>query len=772
VPPARPPLWRRLREAGGLGVALPIAALYVVVLLMDMLPLEPVPYRVGQYLPADVRARLTFEVASPKALVTEPGQDETTPASFKLDEDLVRQIGEDLEKLPETILGPPSPPPATQPATMPAEPAAMPTTAPAEGQIDRQAVIELLGPGGREEYQKAIQKLLADLRKLCILEGEEAKRQINRKARTIHLYGATAEPVVRSVTAIFSAVADSQIEQLSPDKLRRQLAVLVKNVTGPIAPRVLEYLEKVFIVDKKGLYLYDAEKTEKESIRLVAPPAAGKVYRRGEVLVPASRRQLIGGGEEVAALGPAELELLTLERDAYVRAERKAQPWRLWGRVAGRAAVLLAAVLALCAYVRRYDARLARDAWQAVKVSAVLAAMVALAKIAGSGREWNQHVVLLPVMMGAMVIAIAYDQRFALALGSFLALLVVLQTRASLPLMLVLLTGVVVSVIQLRQIRTRSKLIEVAAITAAATFAIVWAQGWIRGVPVRFTLVDGVWAAGAALLAGFLIQGLLPLVERLFGIATDMTLLEWCDASKPLLKTLAMQAPGTYNHCLQLGAMCESAAETIGARGLLARTGAYYHDIGKINKPEYFVENQSGASSKHAKLSPAMSLLIITGHVKDGLEMAREYNLPGVLHEFIATHHGTTLVQYFYQAAADQRKNGAQAAPDEMEFRYPGPKPRSKEAAILMLADASESSVRSMTDPTPGRIENQVHTMVNRRLMDSQLDECDLTLQEVHAIEGSLVRSLCGIYHARIAYPTPPGEKPAAAETPQPKPAQ
>ena len=225
-----------------------------------------------------------------------------------------------------------------------------------------------------------------------------------------------------------------------------------------------------------------------------------------------------------------------------------------------------------------------------------------------------------------------------------------------------------------------------------------------------------------------------------------------------------MEGPGTYNHSLQLGAMCEAAAEAIGARGLLARVGAYYHDIGKINKPAYFIENQDGMASKHAKLSPAMSLLIIIGHVKDGIEMAREYGVPKVLHEFIATHHGTTLVQYFYEAATQQRKSDTDRAPDEMEFRYPGPKPQSKESAILMLADAAESSVRSMSEPTPGRIENQVHTMVSRRLMDGQLDECELTLREVHQIEASLIKSLCSMYHARIAYPTPAGQKPSAGE--------
>ena len=271
-------------------------------------------------------------------------------------------------------------------------------------------------------------------------------------------------------------------------------------------------------------------------------------------------------------------------------------------------------------------------------------------------------------------------------------------------------------------------------------------------------------AAAFTLLVGFVVQGTLPLAERLFRVATSLSLLEWCDANKPLMKRVAMMAPGSYNHSLQLGSMCEAAAETVGANGLLARVGAYYHDVGKTNKPGYFVENQDGAASKHAKLSPAMSLLIIIGHVKDGLELAREYGLPAVLHEFIATHHGTTLVEYFYHAATQQRKGHTDRAPDEVEFRYAGPRPASKEAGILMLADVAESSVRAMTDPTPGGIENQVHAVVARRLSDGQLDECDLTLKQVHQIETSLIKSLRSVYHGRITYPSQTSRKPSEAD--------
>jgi hypothetical protein len=197
----------------------------------------------------------------------------------------------------------------------------------------------------------------------------------------------------------------------------------------------------------------------------------------------------------------------------------------------------------------------------------------------------------------------------------------------------------------------------------------------------------------------------------------------------------------------------------------LCRVGAYYHDIGKINKPEYFVENEMGSKSRHKELSPAMSQLIIVGHVKDGIEMAKEYKLPAVIRQFIETHHGKTLVEYFYNEAR-KKANGTQAQPSESEFRYAGPRPRTKEAAIVMLADASEGAVRSLAEVTPTRIEAVIHNMAMKRLQDGQFDECDISLRELSLVEASMTKTLSAHYHGRIAYPVRLDEtstQPAAA---------
>ena len=255
---------------------------------------------------------------------------------------------------------------------------------------------------------------------------------------------------------------------------------------------------------------------------------------------------------------------------------------------------------------------------------------------------------------------------------------------------------------------------------------------------------------------------ILPWVERLFDITTGMTLIELRDPKQPLLRELQQRAPGTYNHSLNVASIAEQAADSIGARALLTYVGALYHDIGKMNKPEYFVENQSGGPNKHDKLSPAMSLLVIVGHVKDGLELAREFGLPRSIQHFIEAHHGTTLVEYFYERARKRAREQMEAEgapaeapePQEIEYRYPGPRPQTKEVAILMLADSVESATRTMADPTPSRIDALVRSLANKRLMDGQFDECDLTLRELETISESISKSVASIYHGRIVYPS------------------
>ncbi|WP_158508763.1 HD family phosphohydrolase [Thermosulfidibacter takaii] len=239
----------------------------------------------------------------------------------------------------------------------------------------------------------------------------------------------------------------------------------------------------------------------------------------------------------------------------------------------------------------------------------------------------------------------------------------------------------------------------------------------------------------------------LPLFERFFGVVTDLTLLELANLDHPLLRALLEKAPGTYNHSMYVGILAESAANAVGANPILAKVGGYFHDIGKLKNPKYFVENTMGLSM-HTKLSPNMSRLIIISHVKDGVELGLKYKLPKCVIDIIEQHHGTSLISYFYHKA---KKMGEDV--DESLYRYPGPKPRSKEAAIVMLADCVEAAVRSLDEPTPSKIKNLVSSIINNIFMDGQLDECDLTFKDVRAIQEVFVKMLISLYHKRVKYP-------------------
>ena len=408
-------------------------------------------------------------------------------------------------------------------------------------------------------------------------------------------------------------------------------------------------------------------------------------------------------------------------------------------------------------YIYNYQGRIIKNHTRVFALVGLFTLLLAAAKFSAlliNHTSW----VTGTTVTAAIILAITYNQRFAMGMSIFYCLLACFAAGpvTDIKLFLIMAAGAATCCFFLREIRTRMKLLEVATLAAVIVFVTSLALDFLdpKPRPVEFLRNAG-YHATATLLVGLVIQSLLPLMEKVFRITTSMTLLDYSDANQPLLKRLAMEAPGTFSHSLLIGSVAEAAAEAIGRNGLLCRVGAYYHDVGKINKPGYFVENEMGVGSWHKELSPAMSQLIIVGHVKDGIEMAREYGLPVVLRQFIETHHGTTLVEYFYNQAR-KKQDEKSASPSESEFRYPGPKPRTKEAAIVMLADTIESAVRSLTEATPMRIETVVHNMAMKRLQDGQFDECELSLRELSRIEESISKTLAAHYHGRAAYPKPP----------------
>ncbi len=739
---AGPSLRQRFRAAGGVQAVLLAAAFYAVVLVLDLWPGQPLPYRLGQYMPQDVHARVAFGVLSEKlrdAAIQRARA--SAPAVFGLDPSVVEDAVAALRKLPR------------QAADANGNVAALPQEVRTRFGLTRPDQLAAWrnyqeDPNAAKAFRQWLEELAPRMARTHVVDLKDPRVRVRPE---------------RAVLRGSDAAAEKEGSDLL-DLRDRAVADEAARLAGPLpeAPRANATAWLTHVLRSRPVYRYDDAESRiradaaEQAVRLQPPREVHIEYAVDQRLV---RRTQAGS----TGLSSEDLAVLQAERAALEEAPSRQGPGK-WVGPLGRAGIDLLVVALLSLYVWDRRRQLRNGASRTIGLAVLLAAKAAAAKILLYSAALNPSVAVMPVLMASVMLAIAVERQFALALAAASVLLTVLVLRADLGMLLILSAGAVSAVLQLDEIRTRTRLIRVAGVSAAAVMGAVWVVALADGVPWRFALGDSLWAAGPAALVGFVTLGVLPLIERGFHVATSLTLLECCDASRPLMRRLALEAPGTYNHSLQLGAMCETAAETIGANGLLARAGAYYHDIGKINKPEYFVENQAGTFSPHEKLSPAMSLLILIGHVKDGLEMAREYGLPKVLHEFIVAHHGTTLVQYFYKAATERRRSDVDRAPDEVEFRYPGPKPRHKEPAILMLADASESSVRAMGDPTPGRIENQVHAMVTRRLMDGQLDECDLTLRQVHQIEESLIKTLCGMYHTRVSYPTPSGQKPSAAE--------
>ncbi len=446
---------------------------------------------------------------------------------------------------------------------------------------------------------------------------------------------------------------------------------------------------------------------------------------------------------------PEKLKQLELEYQADLAARTTTQ------RI-GRSAAVLGMFVALYTlsgfYLYLRERRVLEELLRLVTLLGLFVLTVTLATII-SWYAWGADVI--PLLLFAMIVSVAYKQEMALLLSACVVLVDVVSLGHSLPQALVWSATLAGAILVLDQVRTRSKLVLVGFTAAAVGFFTTLGVGTLYGQDPVVLLQNGVLVALWCIIAGSLMTVLLPIVERVFGVQTDLSLIELGDPAHALLQELIRRAPGTYNHSITVASLAEAAAEAIGARGLLVRVGAYFHDIGKMLKPQYFVENQSKGENRHDTLVPAMSTLVIIAHVKDGADLARQNHLPESIVDFIQQHHGTTLVEYFYRQANQKKavEDPDGGALDETSFRYPGPKPQSREAGVLMVADAVESASRVLKEPTPSRIENLVEEICMKRLLDGQFDESGLTLEEVRKIGESLVKSLTAVYHGRVKYP-------------------
>jgi putative nucleotidyltransferase with HDIG domain len=392
-------------------------------------------------------------------------------------------------------------------------------------------------------------------------------------------------------------------------------------------------------------------------------------------------------------------------------------------------------------------------------VSVILAFIILLYGIVIRA-PWSLYVV--PVALASVLLTIVFNSRIALFGTLVLAFTGGQMLGLDLEYTLATFFAGAFGIFSVRDIKNRGQFFVSGGLVFLGYFLVLAATWLYMDLPLSRVAPD---LAYAAIASAITITSSLFLwaLERTFDITTDLTLLELSDTNNDLLKDLSLQAPGSFNHSLQVANLAEAAADRIGAHTLLTRVGALYHDIGKMKKPEYYVENQRVASNPHDELKPRMSALIIASHVKEGLEMGREEGLPEQVLKFIPMHHGTARIEYFYRKALSRAEDEDRSVP-ESEFRYPGPKPDSKETGILMLADSVEAASRSLDDPSPRRLENLIELIFSERIDDGQLDNTDLTFQDLRLIKDTFLKMLLGIYHVRVKYPDQEEEQESEVE--------
>jgi putative nucleotidyltransferase with HDIG domain len=726
--PDRPRRWWRALRTRDATLSLSIAAGFcVAAIAIGFLRESMVRYRPGQWTTQDVLARVDFEFVDTQKLLQErqAARRQTPRVYQQVAPDPLAALRTELLALPQRLAGKTMetvPPELSQ--SLQLDSGAL-TMFNLFAQEDRQPIYAQ----NVEAYVSVLQKTLAPAdrqRGPILLNEKERQEDLERPIDVVGIGRVQTQPGTWSPVDPALARVLAEKARVFRDPLPEKIAAFTRSMLRP-----------THLLDERATAA--AQNAAAEAVPVTRATVA---YQANQVLVARDRMVSEHDGA-----------ILRAEQAAFVQSLGA----RTWKPRLGLAGVALLVTVAMSLYVARYQPRLLKNHARAVALAALLLSMLLLAQLAAIGTGSLYMLGVAPTILVAVILAVVYDQRFAQGIATIHALLTTAALDQTIGFFFILWVGVLTCCYLLNEVRSRSKLIEVGGMTALAMAAAAAAAGALQYDPLEYILKNCLGVAAAGLGVGFVVLGILPFIERIFRITTAMSLLELADVSQPLLKRLQMEAPGTYNHSLQVATLAEAAAEAIGAHGLLCRVGAYYHDIGKVLKSDYFGENMVEGQSRHLNLTPSVSRLIILAHVKDGAEMAKDYLLPTVLIPFIQQHHGTTLVEHFYVQAKSQRDP---VNPDEpldvrdTEYRYPGPRPRTREVAIVMVADVVESATRAMVEPTPGRVEGLVHELVRRRLDDGQFDDCALTLRDLRVIEQAMIRVVLGIHHTRMAYPT------------------
>jgi putative nucleotidyltransferase with HDIG domain len=519
----------------------------------------------------------------------------------------------------------------------------------------------------------------------------------------------------------------------------RELAWNEGQTAFPSRPEAAQALQELVTATFQPSLRYEASTTEalRAQARDAVNPYAGVVQKDEKII----------GSHEIAT--EEHIRKVESLREWSARRQGSGNLRNQIPGLLGRAALIAFLLAGFLGYLRFQHRSFYDD------TSMLLLLAVLTAAVLGVGwaivNELRGYEMLIPITVLSLTVAVLFGQELAFVTTLVASLLVAVVYGLGLPFLTGSALAGIAAIGTASGVRRRRDFYLPMLIVAIAYAFAIGAMGLVDGAQWTTLLRRMTWGVVAGFGSVLLVTLLLPLLEALFQVTTDITLLELADLNRPILRRLMLEAPGTYHHSLVVGSLSESGAEAVGGNPLLARVSAYYHDIGKIDKAEYYVENQSSARSRHEKLSPTMSCLIIEAHVREGAEIARREKLPKAIIKGIQEHHGTTLMSFFYHKAK-------QADPDveERDFRYPGPKPRSKETAVLMLADAVEAAARSLTEPTPSRIRGVVTRILDARVEDGQLDESPITFEDLAKIRESFIPILTALFHARVHYPGAP----------------
>jgi len=509
------------------------------------------------------------------------------------------------------------------------------------------------------------------------------------------------------------------------DDARKQIALEIESLElGKDGEAVVAGMAQTLVKPNFVLNVAETDKRKKAALTSIEP--VRETVKKGQVLV---RKGDVVTAEQIYAM-----EELGLHRGSVSEL-----------RIFGLAIFVLVVMGLIIGYLYKFSPNVFANDSHMVLLGLIILLTLLFGKAAHIYSDF-----VAPIAAGALLTAILIDTRLGIFISVALAVMFGVIVENDLRAVAVALIGSLTSVYSVSKMNHGYSLTRTGLWIAALNFVTIASTGFLEQLGGKQILLQGIQGAVSGIASAVITIGFLPYLENTFKITTPVKLMELANPSNPLLQRLLLDAPGTYHHSILVGNLAETAADHIGADPVTVRVGAYYHDIGKIKRPYFFIENLTDADNPHDKIAPSLSTLIVTSHIKDGVDLCRDYKLPQPIIDIVQQHHGTMLVSYFYSRATETEHSECII---EADFRYEGPRPQSKEAALVMLADACEAAVRSLSRPNVNRIESTVRKVIRERLHDGQLDDCNLTLRDLNIIGDVFIRVLSSMFHSRIEYP-------------------